>query len=603
MKVSLSERTRSAALIIPAVLVLMVMAALLYRWSNQVSEATSVRLADSLQMSMVNWHLNLFRDLSDICLAMRVDPDERADLDPYVRRFVEWRTAAPYPEVVAHLYILKFAEPRWRALRLDPSALKFEPVDWPARLTRLQEVLRQPAIVSDGERHNLRGTNLRFTETFYASEGSLAGWRFEPSIPALVRPMVFDARAETTDWIAIELNRDVIQTRIFPDLSQRYFTGVDGLDYMIAVVAGTGSRELIYSSDPDFGAEEVADADGRMDVFGNVTARTFGSPIYVFHKVSENAGVSGLAASIGTSWFPLIGKSSQDSDWQLIVRHRRGGALGAFVAEMHRRDLAISFGALFLLVVSVAMLIVTSQRANRLAKLQMDFVTAVSHELRSPLTIISSAAQNIAHGVVEGKQQVTQYGAAIEGQARQLARLVEEILLFAATREDRQRYSLRPLQVADVVDSTLTATADLIAASRFIVEREIPPDLPPIMGDPAALSQCLQNLITNALKYGAGQRWIGIRASVHQNEAMNGREIQISVADRGIGIDPDDLPRIFEPFYRSPSATAAQIHGTGLGLSLAKSISEAMHGSLTVVSIPGKGSTFTLHLPSGNPAT
>jgi len=95
MKISVSERTRSAALIIPAVLVLMVMAALLYRWSNQVSEATSVRLADSLQMSMVNWHLNLFRDLSDICLAMRVDPDERADLDPYVRRFVEWRTAAP----------------------------------------------------------------------------------------------------------------------------------------------------------------------------------------------------------------------------------------------------------------------------------------------------------------------------------------------------------------------------------------------------------------------------------------------------------------------------------------------------------------------------
>ncbi|HYR84212.1 MAG TPA: HAMP domain-containing sensor histidine kinase [Terriglobia bacterium] len=599
MKISLSERTRSAALIIPAVVVLMVLAALLYRWSNQVSEATSVRLADSLQMSMVNWHLNLFRDLSDICLAMRVDPDDRSELDQYVRRFAEWRAAAPYPDVVVHLYILQFDQPRRRALRLDPSALKFEPTDWPSRLNRLQEVLQQPATAGDGERYDLRGTNLRFTETFYSSEGSLAGWRFEPSIPALVRPMARD----TNDWIAIELNRDVIQTRIFPDLSQRYFTGVDGLDYMIAVVAGTASRELIYSSDPGFGAQEVTDADGRMDVFGNVTAKTFGSPIYVFHKVSENAGVSGLAASIGTSWFPLIGKSSEDSDWQLIVRHRRGGALGAFVAEMHRRDLAISFGALFLLVVSVAMLIVTSQRANRLAKLQMDFVTAVSHELRSPLTIISSAAQNIALGVVEGKQQVTQYGAAIEGQARQLARLVEGILLFAATREDRQRYSLRPLKVADIIDSTLADAADLVEASRFTVEREIPPDLPPIMGDAAALSQCLHNLITNALKYGAGKRWIGIRASVHENEATKGREIQISVSDRGMGIDPGDLPRIFEPFYRSPSATAAQIHGTGLGLSLAKSISEAMHGSLTVVSIPGKGSTFTLHLPGGNPAT
>src|SRR6267378_3769366 len=601
MKVSLSERTRSAALIIPAVLVLMVMAALLYRWSNQVSEATSVRLADSLQMSMVNWHLNLFRDLSDICLAMRVDPDERGDLDPYVRRFGEWRTAAPYPDVVAHLYILKFEEPRWRALRLDPSALKFEPVDWPSRLTRLQEVLRQPAVVSDGERHDLHGTNLRFTETFYAYEGSLAGWRFEPSIPALVRPMVFDARAETTDWIAIELNRDVIQTRIFPDLSQRYFTGVDGLDYMIAVVAGTGSRELIYSSDPDFGAEEVADADGRMDVFGNVTARTFGSPIYVFHKVSENAGVSGLAASIGTSWFPLIGKASQDSDWQLIVRHRRGGALGAFVAEMHRRDLAISFGALFLLVVSVAMLIVTSQRANRLAKLQMDFVTAVSHELRSPLTIISSAAQNIAHGVVEGKQQLAQYGTVIGNQARKLFDMVEQILLFAAIREGHQRYSLRPLTVPEIIDSALSNTAGLIQEARFKVDQDIEQDLPKVSGDLSALSQCLQNLITNALKYGREQRWIGVQARFIEH-GLSGKEIQISVTDRGMGIHSADLPHIFEPFYRSPLVAAAQIHGTGLGLPLARSIAEAMEGHLTVRSVPGRGSTFTLHLPcSGQP--
>src|SRR5438128_12622139 len=108
MKVSLSERTRSAALIIPAVLVLMVMAALLYRWSNQVSEATSVRLADSLQMSMINWHLNLFRDLSDVCIGLRIDSSGGRDvaLDEYVRRFNEWRATAPYPALVSGVYIL-----------------------------------------------------------------------------------------------------------------------------------------------------------------------------------------------------------------------------------------------------------------------------------------------------------------------------------------------------------------------------------------------------------------------------------------------------------------------------------------------------------------
>jgi signal transduction histidine kinase len=97
------------------------------------------------------------------------------------------------------------------------------------------------------------------------------------------------------------------------------------------------------------------------------------------------------------------------------------------------------------------------------------------------------------------------------------------------------------------------------------------------------------------LKDGAGlqnaQRWIGIRARAGE------KEVQISVSDRGIGISAADLPHIFEPFYRSPSVKAAQIHGTGLGLPLSQSIAEAMNGRLTVTSVPGRGSTFTLYVP------
>src|SRR5690606_27662215 len=104
------------------------------------------------------------------------------------------------------------------------------------------------------------------------------------------------------------------------------------------------------------------------------------------------------------------------------------------------------------------------------------------------------------------------------------------------------------------------STAVLIETANFTVEREIAPDLPPVQADPSALSQCLQNLIANALKYGKDARWLGIRAS------RDDTEVQISVTDRGTGIGPADLPHIFEPFYRSPSARIAQIPGTGLGL-------------------------------------
>jgi signal transduction histidine kinase len=243
------------------------------------------------------------------------------------------------------------------------------------------------------------------------------------------------------------------------------------------------------------------------------------------------------------------------------------------------------------LAINMAMLIVTSHRAQRLAQLQVDFVTAVSHELRTPLTAIISGADNIRSGVVGTGQQLAQYGSVIGNQARQLFELVERILLFAATRQGRLSYNLRPVDVNEIVDAALASSTGLIEAGHFTVECDIEDELPPVAGDAPALTQCLGNLIVNALKYSNGQRWIGIRATSHE------QEVQINISDKGIGIDAADLPHIFEPFYRSASVKAAQIHGTGLGLPLSQSIAEALNGRLTVTSVPGGGSTFTLHVP------
>jgi signal transduction histidine kinase len=128
------------------------------------------------------------------------------------------------------------------------------------------------------------------------------------------------------------------------------------------------------------------------------------------------------------------------------------------------------------------------------------------------------------------------------------------------------------------------------------VEQSIEPGLTTVSADFKALSQCLQNLIANAVKYGGDQRWIGISATAV--ERVGGKEIAISVSDKGIGIARADLAHIFEPFYRSPEVTAAQIHGSGLGLPLTKRMTEAMGGRITVISECGKGSTFTLSLPA-----
>jgi signal transduction histidine kinase len=235
--------------------------------------------------------------------------------------------------------------------------------------------------------------------------------------------------------------------------------------------------------------------------------------------------------------------------------------------------------------------------AIQLARLEMDFVASISHELRTPLAVIRSAAENIADGVVEGKDQLTKYGSVIRNQSRQITDLVNQILLFVSTRERRNRYILRPLQVSEIVHSVVENTAELAREAGFVVEHHVEPDLPCAMGDLSALSQCLQNLVGNAIKYGGSARWVCIRA-VREETGNPGQEaIGLSVQDRGIGIDKSDLPHIFEPFYRSPAVRAAQIHGTGLGLSLARSMAEAMGGKLAVESKLGVGSIFTLRLP------
>lgn len=235
------------------------------------------------------------------------------------------------------------------------------------------------------------------------------------------------------------------------------------------------------------------------------------------------------------------------------------------------------------------------QSEMQLAQQQMDFVASVSHELRTPIAAILCAGENFKDGFARRKEDLVEQGSIIVEQATQLAGLVDQVLLFASTTV-KPRYTLRPVQVSEILASAIRNTATVLEESEFRVEQQVQQGLPQVMGDLAAISQCLQNLILNAIKYSDGERRITLSAKIDDSVAGKKREVQISVQDRGPGISSSDLSRIFEPFYRSPKVVAAQIHGTGLGLSIAKSIMEAVGGRLSVVSQEGVGSTFTLYL-------
>jgi signal transduction histidine kinase len=148
--------------------------------------------------------------------------------------------------------------------------------------------------------------------------------------------------------------------------------------------------------------------------------------------------------------------------------------------------------------------------------------------------------------------------------------------------------------ILPLLEDVVEASGALIEDAGIEVECDVPPTLPPVLGDEAALRRVFQNLVGNAIKYGARGGWIGLRASA------SGRQVQVTVADRGMGIGQAEQAHIFEPFYRAPDVIAAQIQGAGLGLSLVKRIIESHGGRISVHSEPGKGSAFTVYIAAAS---
>jgi two-component system, OmpR family, sensor histidine kinase SenX3 len=618
MKLSFGDRLFSYSLVLVMTAVLVTLAVLQYRWSNQVSQATSERMEADLQTTLMRLREDLYRDIAGFCFRLDIDPEADAEerQRQYAQQYELWRRVAPYPGVVAEVYVIQEESGiSPRLLRLDSAKRSFHQVDLPSRYDRLQERLH--AISGDlavASRHAQSTEELRkrqgsaaaaSTEDDSAEPGRQFPVMIDQDVPALVQAVYHRSRHAQAahpgaiDWVIVELAGPVLNEEIFPRLVVQYFGEARNSTYHIAIVRGSSREHPIYASAPDFPGKGGTEPDQAIRLFGPPFGPSLrGSNMILLPTYQGPEGNYREQNDLASAWpvrIEPIHYAADDEDWQMLARHRKG-SLEAAVSDLKRRNLALSFAVLVLLAGSMGMLLVSSRRAHMLAKLQMDFVAAISHELRTPLSVICSAADNLADGVVGDQRKMLVYGGAIRHAARQLIHLVEQVLMYSATRNNRHRYNLAPLQVSDIVDAACANTSSLVEEAGVRLECYVDPKLPRVMGDQGALAHCLQNLITNAIKYGGEQRWVGIRARMGRDPGGT-EEVQISVEDKGEGIEPRDLPHIFEPFYRTPAAVTSQVRGTGLGLALARTIAQAMGGKLTVSSVPGEGSSFVVHLP------
>jgi signal transduction histidine kinase len=234
-----------------------------------------------------------------------------------------------------------------------------------------------------------------------------------------------------------------------------------------------------------------------------------------------------------------------------------------------------------------------SEELENLERSRRDLVANVSHELKTPIAAIRAHLENLLDGVERADPKTLQI---MLVQSERLGRLVEQLLDLSKLESGEVRLHREQMPLAPLVSRVVSEIDVARAASGLRIRRRIPDDLPPVDADPERVHQVLFNLVDNAVRFTPNGGEITIAA------AQSNGSVEVSVADNGLGIPREHLPRLFERFYRADPARSREDGGTGIGLAIARSVVEAHGGHIRAESEPGIGSVFTFDLPLAPPA-
>jgi signal transduction histidine kinase len=231
-----------------------------------------------------------------------------------------------------------------------------------------------------------------------------------------------------------------------------------------------------------------------------------------------------------------------------------------------------------------------SRRADELARMQADFIAYASHQLKTPLSLISAATETVEMAHVRSPEKLSQYLGIIRGEVNRLSSLVQRILEFSRLQQSRN-YEFETVDLGALVRETVEAFESSLEGQHFTFHVVHDGPSPIVIADPAAIEQVLANLLDNAVKYSGDSREVQVRLWSSGGEAV------FEVTDSGAGLTESDRARVFEKFYRG-SAAAGDRKGFGLGLSIIQELVKAHRGRIVLESAPGRGSTFRVVLPA-----
>ncbi len=278
-------------------------------------------------------------------------------------------------------------------------------------------------------------------------------------------------------------------------------------------------------------------------------------------------------------------------DWQLEFHQQDPHLFESLLTS--RRGIYLYMFLLIggILIFGLALTVRTVSRELELARMKSDFVSTISHEFKSPLTSMRHLAEMLQAGRIPSEERRQKYYDVLVEQSERLSLLTENVLSIARMEEETKDSGFESVDIGVLLEDIVSPIQDRVSHDGFELELEMEGPLPSIQADSAALGQAVTNLIDNAIKYSGEMKRAIIRALVEDIALV------ISVKDFGIGINQEEMTRVFGRFYRGGDELTRSVRGSGLGLTLVKQIVEAHKGSVSVESEPGKGSTFTIKLP------
>ena len=585
------------------VALLTVFLGLQYSWLEKASAAEREKMHRRVEQDTKRFAEDFNKEVQAAFFNFQAEPAalESGDASGLAERFDYWKQNTEFPGLIKEIDYVSNS-PGKPVLRFDPENRTFVQNGDDPKLTSIIEKIRAekraPSILENdlALAVPIRGSEKMVETVVIRRETDLS----EKPVMELPPPV---------GSVIVMLDEKVVKDSLVPNLAARYF---QPNEFSVAINDRAG--EIVYKNadiaeSPDAAAPLFDLTPDNMIFFSNrnmlprKTAHN-GSVIYdqriesrtFTAKADESEGGADETFKIemkeggGQRRTAVISATSGSSPWTLNVQHV-AGSIDKYIDQERTKSFLIGLGIYVLLVGAILAIVISAMRSRAYAQRQIDFVSSVSHEFRTPLAVIYSAGENLADGVAKDSSQVSRYGDLIKGEGKKLSGMVEQILEFAGARSGRKKYNFGETDMAEVVRSALAECRPQIDKAGFEIETDISKQLPAVKADAESLVTAIKNLIQNAVKYSNGSRKIMVAA------VNGGGSIRLTVEDQGIGIAASEQKQIFEPFYRSKDVVDAQIHGSGLGLSMVKEIAEAHGGAVTVSSELGKGSKFTIEIP------